>query len=68
MASKPVGLGLCERRGGLVHEDDLGVARQRARDRHDLSLRDWQTPQRRVEVELHAELGQQARAVPRMAR
>ena len=53
-----VRLGLCERGGGLVHEDELCVARERACDRHQLSSRNGQTLQRRAEVELHAELGE----------
>ena len=53
-----VRLGLCERGGGLVHEDELCVARERARNRHQLSSRNRQAFQRRAEVELHAELGE----------
>jgi len=53
-----VRLGLCERRGGLVHEDELCVARERACDRHQLSSRNRQTLQRRAEwSSFHAELG-----------
>ena len=53
-----VRLGLRERGGGLVHEDELRVARERARDRHQLSARNRQTVQRRAEIEIDAELGE----------
>ena len=59
-----VRLGLCERGGRLVHEDEFGVARERACDRHQLSAGNWQTPERRAEVELHAELRERGACGP----
>ena len=50
-----VGLGLGQRRGGLVHEDEARVGGERPADRHHLPPRDRELAHRPVEIEGEAE-------------